>query len=272
MIPTSRWFLFAILLFLLASIWGHPLFAADSDIVISEVIYNSTCHGTTDDSICAGSSKTETHFEWVEIYNKGVASVNINGWQLCDNNGCDTLPDINIAAGEYWLVAYNGTALQTEFDQYTPAYTVISSYTIFLSSPLGGSYGLSNDSDYVYILNAAGTAVDCVSWASTAGTDCNDLTYVAGGDGIDTDLDGAQNGQSITNIQGAWYEHGPTDTVEQASPYASNSAAGGSPNAVILTRMSATVQSSRIFVVTAFTLSFVLIGFSAVRRHIFLSR
>lgn len=238
-----RSLLFTFLFCLLAAAWAHPLFAGDGDIVLSEIAYNPTCHGTVT-TVCAGSTSTETRFEWIEIYNKGSAAVNLNGWQLCDNNGCDTLPNVSVPAGEYWTIGYDATALQTEFNQYSPPYTVNASQSIFLSSPIGGSYGLSNSSDDVYLLNASGSAVDCVSWASSQGTACSSLSsspgYVPGGDGLDTTLNTALDGQSITNISGVWYKHGPSDAAQQASPYSSNTAApAGSPTAITLSAFSA---------------------------------
>lgn len=226
---------------LLAFLVSHPASAGDGDIVISEVAYNATCQGT-DDSTC-GSSGGEKRFEWVEIFNKGSAAVNINGWQICDNNDCDPLPDRDIGPGEYWIVAYNISALQTEFNQYSPPFTVDASRTIFLTSPIGGGYGLANrDGDRVYLLNAAGDTVDCISWAPTAGTFCGNRAYVSGGGGFDSYLNNAKNGQSITNIQGTWYEHGPSDKPQQASPYQPNTAVGNSPTAVTLTAFTAEAQ------------------------------
>jgi hypothetical protein len=211
--------------------------AADSDVVISEVGYNATCLGTTDNT--CGTSGGETHFEWVEIYNKGTSSVNINSWRLCDNNDCDYLPNKSIGPDEYWIIAYNTTALQTEFNQYSPAYTVDANKTISLSSPLGGSFGLSNSSDYVYLLDASGVTVDCVSWASSSGTFCSTQTYISGGNGVDTSLNGAKDSQTITNIQGSWYEHGPSDATLQASPYQTNVAVTGAPTSITLSSFTA---------------------------------
>ena len=215
--------------------------AGDDDIVISEVSYNATCKGT-DDTTCGTASPSETHFEWVEICNKDAVSVNINNWKICDNSACDSLPDQDIGPGEYWIIAYNTTALQTEFNQYSPAYTVNVNRTISLNSPLGG--GLANDpEDVVYLLNSSGTTVDCVAWATTAGTTCASRTYVSGGNGSDTDLNNAKDGQSITNIQGIWYEHGPSDAAQQASPYDPNTNTAGA-TAITLAAFAAHVVDS----------------------------
>lgn len=220
---------------------GSIAYAGDGDIVISELGYNATCLGT-DPATCGSTGTTENRFEWVEIYNQGSASVNLNSWQLCDNNGCDSLPDVDIGAGEYWVIAYNETALQTEFNQYSPQFKVDSGKTIQLNSQIGGSYGLANGGDLVYLLNASGTTVDCISWDSPATTECADKTYIAGANGFDSTLTGSENGQSITNIQGQWYYHGPSDAAQQASPYQSNTAVGGSPTAITLSTFTASTS------------------------------
>ncbi len=230
-----------VVLILIISAPARPGFAADGDIVISEVVYTPTCLGTTE-STCGTSGTTETRFEWVELYNQGAVAVSLNGWQICDNTSCDPLPDAEIGPGEHWIVAYSETALQTEFDQYTPAFTVNSERTLTLNSPIGN--GLANSADQVYLLNADPTplAVDCISWDSSAGTACSALTYVAGRSGFDTDLDGAQDGQSITNVQGTWYEHGYEDAPLKASPYAINTAVSG-PTAIQLAAFTARSQA-----------------------------
>jgi len=212
--------------------------AADGDIVISEVVYNSICLGTTE-STCGTTGSTETRFEWVEIYNQGVSSVIINGWQLCDNNGCDMLPDGEIYPGEYWVIAYNATALQTEFNQYSPAFAVIESKTLAVNHMLGGRYGLSNETDHIYLQNTSNEVVHCVSWGSDPNEgSCSGMDYVEGGSGFDTDLNDAQDGQSITNVQGAWYKHGYEDGPKKASPYGQNTGVGG-PTAIGLVSFSA---------------------------------
>jgi hypothetical protein len=209
------------------SVWGlmptSIALAADNDIVISEVVFNSTCQGTVDTTCGTGSN--EDHFEWVEIYNKGVTAVNLNGWSICDLGGtlgCDTLPNQTVQPGEYWIIAYNTTALQTEFNQYTPVHAVNPARTISLNSPIGG--GLRNSSaEGVYLVNSSAQDVTCVSWGDT-NTLCSPRTTL--GSKTDTAFQTA-NGQSITNIAGTWYRHGPTNGPQQASPYQSNTSTTG---------------------------------------------
>ena len=219
------------------------ILAADADIVISEVMFNSHCLGT-DPAVC-GASGGETRFEWVEIYNKGTTSVNLNGWMIRDNTFTKTIATTMCPGGscvigpqQCWVVGWNTTAISTEINNYGG--TVDASRTISLETAIGG--GLANTTDYVILKNAAGGNVDCVSWASAAGTVCSNLNYVSGGNGADTNLDDEGNGQSITNIQGTWYYHGPGNagSSDQGSPYnCMNTAAGGSPTVITLSHLDA---------------------------------
>ena len=56
------------------TILAAPVFAADSDIIISEVMYKPD---------------STNSIQWVEIHNKGAVSVDLTGWTICDSAGCD---------------------------------------------------------------------------------------------------------------------------------------------------------------------------------------
>jgi len=198
--------------------------AGDADIVISEVMF---------DAMYEGSNQGE----WVEIYNKGETAVDLTGWQIVDNNISRTITatmcpnsSCSIRARECWLIATTITNLQTEFYSYTNPLrpTVQTTRTIFLDNKIGD--GLHNTTDTVILKNSSGGNVDCVSWANTTGTVCSSLTYITGSNGVDTNLENTENGQSIANIGGSWYKH-----VINASPYScTNTATGGSPTAITI--------------------------------------
>lgn len=207
----------------------------DTDIVISEVLYNARCLGT-DPAVCGTSGSDETRFEWVEIYNKGNYSVNLDGWQICDNRTnptCRNLPNVTIGPKECWVIGYNATATQTELNATGHGSAWDPNRYIALNNPIGD--GLTNNittgpAEAVVLKNGSGTAIDCVSWASTAQSVC-------GSEGVNTTLNNASQATSITNIQGAWYFHGPgtQGTTDQSSPFSCNNvAAGGTPSAVSL--------------------------------------
>ena len=230
------------------------ILAADADVVISEVMINAVEE--------AGGSG-----EWFEIYNKGAASVDTANWIIEDNNATDTItttmcPNNScvVPPGECWLIARSQSQLQSEFDNYTNPLspTVRTTKTIFIDSPIGG--GLKNDQDNLIIKNSDGNAVDCVSWASTAQTVCASLTYVSDGGGVDQTNNGS-NGQSITNIQGNWYDH-----QSNASPYdCINTAEGGDPTAVRLLKIAVTERVSTLLGVGMVLLG--LAGLAVTRRH-----
>ncbi len=218
--------------------WGSfDLGCADTNVVLSEVMFNSYSANGTD----------ETPYEWVEIYNKGDVPVDLSGWSICEEQAtnCDALTGV-IPAGEYWLIANNATDLATELANYGD--TPDPAKTIYLNSAIGNN-GLANSGDAVFLLNggtycgSGGDActVDCISWDSTntcaaliaAGT----RSYLPNADGYDDTAltSNEQQGQSVVNIQGTWYQSGPaTNQPNQASPYQPNVAEGGSPTALTL--------------------------------------
>jgi len=236
-VKARHWF--ALWLSLAAMLFAGTPFA----IVISEVMFNSASVNGND----------ETPYEWVEIYNKGSTTVDLSGWMICEESAinCDTLTG-TIPPGAYWLIANNATDLSTELANYST--TPIAGQTIYLNNAIGNN-GLANNGDTVFLLNGASTCgggtdacvVDCISWDST--NTCATLVgsgtgraYLPGADGYDdTALASEQNGQSIVNIQGRWYQSGPgTNQTNQASPYAVNVAESGSPTAITLRSLAAT--------------------------------
>jgi len=205
-----------------------------TDIVISEVMFNAITE--TNPPNCG---------EWIEIYNKGSAPVDLAGWVITDNNRFDVITysmcpgnSCVIPPKECWLIAWSPDYLQAEFNNYTNPLspTVNLSRTIFLGSRIGS--GLANDTDLVALMIVSSgitLTVDCVSWGTPTPTVCSSLTYVPGGSGQDTNLSNEEDGQSITNIGGQWYYH-----QRNASPYnCINTAAGGSPTAVTISAFSA---------------------------------
>ena len=204
--------------------------AADGDIVLSEIMINAL------------TDSTGNHGEWIEVCNKGTSSVDLAGWVLEDNGATNTIAasmcpngSCEIPAGGAWLISsWSQQYLQDEFDGYTnpSSPSVDASRTIFLGGRIGN--GLANSDDRLVLKNGAGNAVDCVSWDGS-GT-CGSLAYVAGGDGVDQNKDG-DNGESIVNVQGQWYDGEPN-----ASPYnCTNTAKGGSPTVVVLSGFGASV-------------------------------
>lgn len=238
-----------------------PVLAADADVIIGEVMFNTTSINGTD----------ETSYEWVEIYNKGSAAVDIANWYICDANAtpCDQITtamcpggSCSIPAHTYWLIANNSTDLATELANYGG--TVDTNATIFLGGNVAGN-GLSNSADTLYLAQATdGTqVVDCVSWGTPASL-CSAKTYVTDGTGIDTALASEGNGQSITNVQGAWYySKAAAGTANQATPYNANDGYDPGGNVTVVNMAGLKAGSSLGFLASALVGGMMVVSGSA---------
>lgn len=110
---------------------------------------------------------TEAANEWVEIYNPTGSSVDISGWQICDNTACDTIPAATPAVPSHgFALIANSATTWSSFWAGTPAAAV----KIGLGSAIGG--GLANAGDRVILKDAALVAVDAMSYGT-------DLTYMS---------------------------------------------------------------------------------------------
>lgn len=116
-----------------------------------------------------GSGKgTEADNEWVEIYNPTASSVDISGWQICDNNGCDDIAGGMPAVPSHgFALIANATTTWASFWPGAPAAAV----KIGLGDPIGN--GLANGGDRVILRDGtvAHDIVDAMSYG-------NDTTYI----------------------------------------------------------------------------------------------
>ncbi len=199
----------------------------NDDIVLSEIMINAVVE------VIGGDWG-----EWVEIYNKGVTPVDLTGWQIEDNFLADTIDTVDcpgssclIPAGGCWIIASTQLELQTEFDNYTTPNqpSVDPANTVFLASLLGNGLANGPNPDHVILRNGSSEVVDCYSW-NESGV-CDSLVYTGTGDGFDGVLTGSQ-GQSVTNVQGVWFNH-----QVNGSPYNCVNTADGGPTAVSLTNV-----------------------------------
>lgn len=107
--------------------------------------------------------------EWVKLYNPSDSNVDLSGWQICDNQSCDTLPSVSILPGGLAIV----TAKATTWDYWSVSPKAIK---IVLDSKIGG--GLANGSDRVILKNAQGTEIDAMSYGAdnyAFSLDCPDV-------------------------------------------------------------------------------------------------
>lgn len=99
--------------------------------------------------------------EWVEIYNQTDTALDINGWQICDNTGCDTFAStspIMIPAKGFGVV----TASSTTWNYWELASGVV---PIVLSNSIGGA-GLSNTGDRLILKRPDGVVMDEMNWGT----------------------------------------------------------------------------------------------------------
>ena len=76
----------------------------------------------------------ESPLEWIELFNKSDASVDVSGWQLDDAIRYSFPPGTTVAAGEYLVVAKDLTAMRTEYPELR---NVVGDYSGMLSNREG---------------------------------------------------------------------------------------------------------------------------------------
>ncbi|MFH1456698.1 MAG: lamin tail domain-containing protein [Patescibacteria group bacterium] len=117
-----------------------------TNIVINEVYYDTK------------TDEEEGDNEWIEIYNPGSDLVDISGWQICDNNSCDIIPQgSGVPAGGFAII----TSASSTFNFWEiPTSTV----KIILDNKIGN--GLANNDDRVILVNLDLEQVDAMSYGS----------------------------------------------------------------------------------------------------------
>jgi hypothetical protein len=95
----------------------------------------------------------EPQNEWVELYNDGVGSVNLEGWTLEDEGGAVELPNIQLAPFGYALLVNDTYERSAELD-------VVPDEDVFLVRlPSLGKSGLSNQGETLRLLDNSGMVV-----------------------------------------------------------------------------------------------------------------
>jgi hypothetical protein len=121
--------------------------SALGDVMISEIMYDP--------------SGIESKKEWIELYNNGTLSVDMNGWKLNDGTAKNlTLyrGSFILQEGSFAVIARNGENFTKEY----PAYFG----TIFENS-----FELTNNGKNISILNKAGILVDKIKYADISNED-----------------------------------------------------------------------------------------------------
>jgi|GEM_PF-5667127 len=98
---------------------------------------------------------TDANGEWIEIYNRGTAAVNLQDFQLTSaNDAVHTIASsVNVPAGGYAVLARNASSSTNG------GVTVAYSY--------GTAITLANAGDWISLRDASGATVDSVNYTST---------------------------------------------------------------------------------------------------------
>ncbi|HEY3294738.1 MAG TPA: lamin tail domain-containing protein [bacterium] len=97
--------------------------------------------------------------EWFEIYNAGNTSVNLNGWLVCDNAGCDSIEgNHTINPGQYFVFCSNGDGGTNGGVPYDYAYQYGTS---------GWGLSLNNTGDSLTVKDANGTIAATLTYTAS---------------------------------------------------------------------------------------------------------
>ncbi len=88
--------------------------------------------------------------EWVELYNRGLSTVDLSGWRFSEGIGFTFPPGTTLAAGQYLVVTADAAALQAKH----PGITILGDY----------SASLSGAGELVVLEDAAGNPADEVRY------------------------------------------------------------------------------------------------------------
>ncbi len=162
-----------------ATDWGDE--PGEGKIVINEVYYD--VHPETPQC-------KEEKSEWVELYNSSASPVDLQGWQICHEGGCNTIHNkVYIPAQGFAVVGHDNSIWNHCFDIPDSAVKI---------HQLGGEWvELGNDSGYVILRNNGDVEQDCVDWGGdgTCGFEDGSVVDAAPGGsiarkekGVDNDL------------------------------------------------------------------------------------
>jgi parallel beta-helix repeat protein len=122
-------------------------------ILISEVYYDVDKRKDK-----GGNEEIEGDNEWVIIHNLENETIDISGWQICDNERCDEIPTSSIPANGFAII----TPTSTTFNFWRIPKNMI---RIVLGSKFG-SRGLANEGDRVILKDKEGNIADAMSYGN----------------------------------------------------------------------------------------------------------
>jgi hypothetical protein len=117
--------------------------SVNAQLVISEIFYDAP-------------NPNVDSLEFIEFYNKGTAAVNLKGYYF-QKAIADTLPDVTLAPGAFYVVANNAAYFKSKFGRECRQWT---------SAILNN--GLNNTGELIELRTAAGVLADSVRYSSSA--------------------------------------------------------------------------------------------------------
>ena len=85
-------------------------------ILIGTFLFNTPSFGLIINEVLSNEPGgiSNTHLEWIELYNEQSATVSLSGYEISLSNGSFLLPDsVSIAAGEYYIICHRLFAIDT---------------------------------------------------------------------------------------------------------------------------------------------------------------
>ncbi|MBT4291383.1 lamin tail domain-containing protein [bacterium] len=163
--------------------------AMAQDIIVTELMYNSI----------------GTDVEWIELYNRSDADVDLTGWTITDTGDGSHVPgdlDGIMAPGDVMVFCIS-------ISMFNVQYPTVTNYFADQSS---GNWGLGNGGDDVFLIDSTGTQVFGMSY------DDNSSWPACDGDGpsltlIDADCVDFSDGANWTTSSADWGTPGIIETT-----------------------------------------------------------
>jgi len=125
---------------------GSNFFSFHDEIVINEVMYHFPPTYRTNSS----SNPVENSEQWIELYNRSAASVDLTGWQITGGARWTFPAGTILAAGEFLVVAGNNSVLRAKY----PGVRIVGDW----------EGRLSHRADEIILLDAQGNPADTLNY------------------------------------------------------------------------------------------------------------
>jgi len=189
----------------------------NADIIINEILYapDTTLQGT------------DANFEWVELFNNGTTTINLETWELEEN----AFGDVNISPGEYVVVArklLGDSSFEAYYGNNDSVWNASDSLINYTAVDGGFGAGLSNTGEIINLSNGSTTqfTVDYTQFATLNLGKGNGRTLIF--------YKGTFTESAIVNgTPGATNDQFAPDFNKWANPSKNNSIVGGLVNVTV---------------------------------------